>query len=426
MPAASSNAFRPIRRFYALLGMAAIAGLSACTTPPPPAQPTIPPEPPAPHQITQDKPHFTSLPNLAPSRTPVRIGVILPLSDSSSGTRQLAGAMLKAAQMALYDSGNRDMMLMIADDSGPGGSAAKASLSLLDQGAEILVGPLFQASVSAAAPLARDRGVPIIAFSTDRQVAGGGVYLLSFQLQNEVERIVAYAYAQGRRKFAALIPQTAYGDAVAWAYRTAVIAQGGELVALARYNPAQGTLSDPAVEIAKSGCDAILLPQGGSLLRALAPALVYNGIDLTKVKLLGTGLWNDPANAKEKLLAGGWFAAPQPSADDLFKDKYRRTFGQEPPALAALAYDAVALVAKLAPGTPYRRFTKAALTDAGGFSGAGGVFRFRPDGTLERGLAVLEVGTEGFQVISPAPRSFPPANPLTSRTGRLRQTARSE
>jgi ABC-type branched-subunit amino acid transport system substrate-binding protein len=172
------------------------------------------------------------------------------------------------------------------------------------------------------------------------------------------------------------------------------------------FNPSAGALTDPAAAIGKAGCDAILLPQGGSLLRGVMQTFTYSKIDTTKVKLLGTGLWNEPSNAREVLLAGAWFAAPQPSANNAFIAKYRQTFGAEPPQLAALSYDAVALVALLANGAPYRRYTLRALTDANGFSGVDGIFRFRPDGSIERGLAVLSVDPNGFVVASPAPTTF--------------------
>ena len=41
--------------------------------------------------------------------------------------------------------------------------------------------------------MARQADVPVIAFSNDRQVAGSGVYLLSFQPAPEVARLVGYA-----------------------------------------------------------------------------------------------------------------------------------------------------------------------------------------------------------------------------------------
>ena len=174
------------------------------------------------------------------------------------------------------------------------------------------------------------------------------------------------------------------------------------------FSPAAGMVTDAAASVAQSNADAIFIPQGGQLLRGIVPALSLDNVDPTKVKLLGTGLWDDPANLHEPLLAGAWFAAPQPSADASFDASYAKTYGSNPPPLAGLAYDAMSLVALLAPGPAYHRFTEAALTDPNGFAGVDGIFRFRRDGTIERGLAVLAIDPGGFQVVSPAPTTFQP------------------
>ena len=124
------------------------------------------------------------------------------------------------------------------------------------------------------------------------------------------------------------------------------------------------------------------------------------------MQLLGTGLWDDDSLSREAALEGGWYAAPAPNADANFVARYRATFGGAPANIASLAYDAMALVALLSPGDAYHRFTRAALMDPNGFTGVSGVFRFRSDGTSERGLAVLEVRRDGPQVIDPAPKTF--------------------
>ncbi|MDE2135556.1 MAG: penicillin-binding protein activator [Alphaproteobacteria bacterium] len=403
MPAVSSR----LRRLCAIACAVAVVALTSCTTAPtPPAAPPVPVQPPAPHQLSANHPDFFKLPNLAQEKTPVRVGIILPFSDPSASVRTLANSMMKAAELALYDSNNQDILLMTADDTGSPTDAAAAAQKLLDQGAEIIVGPIFSASVSAVAPLARDRGVPVLAFSTDRSVAGNGIYLLSFQPQSEVKRIVAYAASQGHKNFAAMIQQTPYGDVVAQSFRQAVVEAGANISDVERFNPTGGTVMDPAAAVAKSGCDAIFIAQGGSLLRSIPSALSYDGVDNNKVKYLGTGLWYDAAITKESLLAGGWFAAPQPSGNDAFNAKYRQAFGPEPPQLASLAYDAISLVALLAHGTPYHRFTLTVLTDPNGFAGVNGIFRFHADGSIDRGLAVLAVGPDGFSVVSPAPTTF--------------------
>jgi ABC-type branched-subunit amino acid transport system substrate-binding protein len=391
-----------------MLAAISIAVLSGCVTPPPPppVKPAPPPAPMAPHQLSADEPDFLRLPNIAKEKTPLRVGVILPFSNASPGTRALANGMLKAAELALYDSGNRDIILMTADDSAKPEEAAAAARKLLAQGSEVIVGPLFAGSVTAVAPLARDRGVPVIAFSTDRTVAGQGIYLLSFQPQNEVQRVVAYAVEQGHKNFAALIPSTSYGQVSERAFREAVTAGGGTVSGVEHFAPSSGAVTDQAGAIAKTGADAVFIAQGGALLRAIAPTLSLSGVDPAKVKLFGTGLWDDLAITKEAALRDGWFAAPTPEMDRKFVEKYRETFGSAPPQLAALAYDALSLVALIGAGQPYHRFTENALTDPNGFSGVDGIFRFNTNGSIDRGLSVLAVRPGGFDVISPAPETF--------------------
>lgn len=399
---------RAALRLCAIVAAISIGALASCQAPAPlkpPPPPPPPPEPAAPHQLSADQPDFLRLPNLESGKTPLRVGIILPFSNAPAGTRALANAMLKAAELALYDGGDRKMVLMTADDSAKPEDAAAAAGKLLAEGAEVIVGPLFAGSVGAVAPLARDRGVPVIAFSTDRSVAGHGVYLLSFQLQNEIQRVVSYSAQQGRKTFAAMIPSTSYGQASERAFREAVAQAGAAVGDVEHFTPG-GSVMDQTTALAKTNPDAVFIAQGGAMLRSIAPTLAYNFADPAKVKLLGTGLWDDVAITREPSLVGGWFAAPAPDSDRNFVEKYREAFGAQPPPLAALAYDAVSLVTLLGSGAPYHRFTEAALTDPNGFEGVDGIFRFKADGAIERGLAVLAVRPGGFEVVSPAPTTF--------------------
>ena len=387
-------------------------GLAGCVAPkvelpaPPAPVVVVPPAPVAGHPLTQDDASFLRPPNLPAGQTPVRVGVILPFGSSAAATRNLAAAMMKAASLAVYDSHDNHIVLMTADEGNKPADAAAAATKLLAQGAEVIIGPLFGPSVLAVTPIARDRGVPVLAFSTDKSVAGNGAYLLSFLPQDEVRRVLTYAAQKGHHDFAAMVPQNAYGDVVAGAYTEAVKAAGGTSVALQHFTPSADAVMTPSATIAKSRVDAVLIAQGGAILRAIAPSLSFNGLDPNKVKLLGTGLWDDATVGREQTLVGGWFAAPAPDADDAFNAKYKNAYGAAPPPLASLAYDAVSLVALLAPGPAYHRFTPAALLDPNGFAGVDGIFRFHPDGTSERGLAVLEVTPDGLSVADPAPKTF--------------------
>jgi len=398
-----------VRRFCAIAGALAIAALSACanqTPVAPVAPPAAPPPPPAPHALTGEQPNFFRLDNMPQGQTPVRVGVMLPFSNGSGQTRALAAAMMKAAELALFDAHNPNILLMSADAGSTPAQATAAAQTLLDEGAEVLVGPLFSQSVAAVAPIARDHGVPVIAFSTDRGVAGDGVYLLSFQPENEIRRVVTYAASQGHTKFAALVPATAYGQHIAQALQDTAGQIGAQVVDIEHFSPAGDDLSQRAAAVAAAKPDAVLIADGGTNLRTLAPMLVADGIDPSQVKFLGTGLWNDPSIIHEETLDGAWFAAPAPETDDAFNTKFQSLYGSAPPQLATLAYDAISLVALLAPGTTYQRFTPATLTDPDGFAGVDGIFRFDPNGSSQRGLAILGVAPDGFTVVDPAPVTF--------------------
>jgi ABC-type branched-subunit amino acid transport system substrate-binding protein len=356
-----------------------------------------------------DQPNFYRLRNTAAGVIPARVALLLPLSSPSAETRGVAEALERAAELAIFDSKANDILLMPRDDGGTPEKAAAAAAKAINDGAEIIIGPLFAQSVTAVAPIARARNIPVIALSSDRSVGGNGVYLLSFQPETEVNRIVSYAARTGHNSFAALVPRTAYGDKVTIAFRDSVMRAGGRVATVQSFEEKAELVGMPARNAAQSGADSILIGEGGVMLQGIAPALAIGGVATRGVKLLGTGLWDDPAVAQEPLLADGWFAAPPPASFRAFSDHYRMVFNAPPPRIATLGYDAISLIALLSRGQPFERYTDAVLTDPNGFSGVDGIFRFRSDGSAERGLAILQVSPNGFAVVDPAPKTFPQA-----------------
>ena len=286
----------------------------------------------------------------------------------------------------------------------PRKAPARARNRRSSEGAEIILGPLFAASVPATAQLTRARGISVIAFSTDSSVAGRGVYLLSFLPESDVNRIVDYAAGTGKRSFAALVPDNAYGNVVEAAFKQAV-GRKGRVVAFEKYGADRAT---PARAVAQSlaQADALLLADDGDSVVATADALTAAGANLRNIQLLGTGLWDNPRVFASPALQGGLYAAPDPSGFRNFAGRYRTKYGSEPVRTATLAYDAVALVAALARTQGPQRFAPETLTNSSGFAGIDGLFRFRSDGTNERGLAVMRVASGGGQAVAGSPKSF--------------------
>jgi ABC-type branched-subunit amino acid transport system substrate-binding protein len=383
----------------------------------------------------------------APARSPeaagkgVRVGILLPLSGNEAA---LGRAILDAAELALFDFGDDAFTLLPRDTGDTPASAAAAAESALADGARLLIGPLFAAATPAVAERARAAKVNVISLSNDRTIAGGGAFVFGFMPSAQVERVVGFARSRGLSRYAALIPDNAYGNLIDDALRRAASRAEGAVSAVERYDPAS-TDATPVVrrlaaydarraalgaqrraleghndEVSREALkrlenlqttgelpfDAVLLAEFGSRLLAMAPLLPFYDIEPSRVRFLGTAFWDDPRVLREAALLGGWFAAPPPAARAEFVRRFRETYGSVPPRVATLGYDAVALAAVLARAPGGADFSAAALTNPGGFSGADGLFRLLPNGTNQRGLAVLEVTRDGFKLISPAPESF--------------------
>jgi ABC-type branched-subunit amino acid transport system substrate-binding protein len=248
----------------------------------------------------------------------------------------------------------------------------------------------------------------MIAFSTDSNVAATGAYLLSFLPESDVDRVVDYAVSQGKRSFIGLVPGTAYGSVVEAEFAQSVARHGGRIVALEHYGDDRNKREEAArlVAQAASGANALFIPDSGDAVNDVIAALAAAGVNVRQFALMGTQLWDDPKIFSNPQLEGGWYPGPDPAGFRAFADRYRSRYRQDPPRTAALAYDAVTLVAALAKTQGSQRITNDVLTNPSGFAGIDGVFRFRNDGTSQRGLAILRVTPSGGQVVVPALRTF--------------------
>jgi branched-chain amino acid transport system substrate-binding protein len=339
----------------------------------------------------------------------VRVALVLPLS--AQGNAGLAAQSMKnAAEMALAEFKNPNIQLLVKDDGGTPQGAQAGAQQAISEGAEIILGPLFAQSVSAVGQVARARNIPVIAFSTDASVAARGIYLLSFLPETDVRRIVDSAVARGKRSFAALLPDNAYGTVVEAAFQQEVSRHGGRVLALEKYPLDPNRMAEAARRVSQvaNQVDCIFIPDGADAVPQVVQALAASGVNLKRVQLLGTGLWDDPRIFSTAALEGAWYAAPEAAGFRNFSGRYRARYGQDPVRTATLAYDAVALAAALVKTQGPQRFSEQVLANPSGFSGIDGVFRFRSDGPNERALAVLRVTPSGGQVVSPAPHSFQP------------------
>ncbi len=380
----------------------------------------------------------------------VRVALLLPFSSNNAGARAEAASMLDAAQLALFERGHERMVLIPKDTAGTPEGAASAARSALGEGADVILGPLFATGVEPVVAAAAPYGAPVIAFSNDRSAAGQGAYLLNITPESEIARLVEFATRQGVQNFYAFVPANAYGYRVRDALDIEARRAGAVLASYEVFSPGADAdlMTEPARRLAEtinasvsasvsyeidpfgqprytrdsfssgtlveagsavSATHAVLLPEGGVRLLALAPLLPYYDVDPRIVRFMGTSQWSDESVAREPTLNGGWFVAPSAEAGEEFTFDFENAFGAEPRRLSGFAYDAVSLVAHLTRRGGADALTAEALENPDGFFGADGLFRFREDGASEWGLAMFAVRGGEFQTIEPAPDTFRPS-----------------
>jgi ABC-type branched-subunit amino acid transport system substrate-binding protein len=347
----------------------------------------------------------------------VRVALLTPAS--APGQFGKAGQSIRnAAAMALQDYSSADLQVIVKD-VGQDQAALQASKALAE-GAQLVIGPMRSAQVKTAGTVLKPAGVPMLAFTTDTGVAARGVYLINFTPENDVDRMISYAASKGKRSIAAMLPATPYGSVVEASLRQAAARNGVRILAIEKYK--SGGKADPfSLQTAaeklgeiKSQIDAMYIPEGVAAVPA-TQLLAGQGIRANKIQFLGSGQWDHASVSREPMLRGAWYPAPPASLRnldgrtigfDVFANRYSQQYGERPPRVAALAYDAVILSAALVAQGGERRFAHETLTDPQGFIGFGdGFFRFRPDGTSQRSLGIKEITTSGAKLIENAPMS---------------------
>jgi branched-chain amino acid transport system substrate-binding protein len=380
-------------RLWQRLGLFGVLLLAACGRVVPPAAPPPPPPP------TVQQPDVTQ--GLPTDTARHRVALLVPMTGANAGVGR---SISNATTMALLDT-KTERLRVTTYDTGKG--AAVAARQAISEGARLILGPLTADEVRAVAPLARAASVPVISYSNDESVAGNGVYLLGYSPEQSVERVVGFARQRGLSNFAALVPKGVYGERAGKAFLAKVNGVGGTVVAMETFDRTAGSVQAAIKRLqTRSSYDALLIADVGRIALQAGPLVRANGG--ASARILGTELWNTETGlSASTALRGAWYASVSDGLYRTLATKYRASYGAAPYRLASLGYDSVLLAVRIAadwrPGTA---FPVARLTDAEGFAGIDGAFRFGRGGIAERSLEVQEINATGATVVDAAPRGF--------------------
>lgn len=385
--------------------------------------------PPEPLDEGQAKKKF--LRSYQPALPPTKIALLVPLTGKYE---KLGQNLLDAAQLALFSLNEPNLALIPIDTKGTTFGAVEAAKQAGEQGAALILGPVFSKSTKAMLPTANQYGLNVVSFSNDKSLANSGAFAIGFIPEQQIQRIVQFALDQGINEFATVAPNNNFGAISAKVLRETIASddqravlkteiyqrsKSGKPLKLKRhvssaynallnnkppkdYDEKLKQYNDEPIQFPR----ALLLPDSDSALQDITAHLEQLEFDSSKVQLLGSGQWYEPSLLRNPIVQGAWFASPPRQRRARFEKDFVDSYDYQPIRLSGLAYDGIALAATLIRFSKNQGFHRSALTNPRGFMGIDGIFRLKENGLTERGLAVMRINNNAFEVIQPAPSSF--------------------
>jgi ABC-type branched-subunit amino acid transport system substrate-binding protein len=338
----------------------------------------------------------------------VQVALLVPTGSGDPNVSFIGQSLTNAAKLAVADLDGVSVDLRVYDTAGSEAQAAALAAQAVNEGAQVILGPLYAQEANAAGNAVAASGVNVLSFSNNAAIAGGNVFILGPTFDNTADRLVRFAQRRGKSRFMVVSGQSGAETVGRDAIVRAVQGSGAQLVGNGSFEMSQQGVTEAAPGIASqaigANADAIFLTSGPeSALPFLVQALPANGLTRDRIQYIGLTRWDVPASALTVPgLQGGWYAVPDPVAAQQFANRYSAAYGTPPHNIAGLAYDGIAAIGALTKAG--RGLSKSALTQGSGFAGATGVFRFLQNGSNERGLAIATVDNNRVNVIDQAPR----------------------
>ena len=343
---------------------------------------------------------------------PVPVALLVPSGSPQSGDATLARSLENAARLAMADLPNVKIDLRVYDTAGNAGTASAVAQQAVADGARIILGPVYAQAANASGLAVLNTNVNVLSFSNNTSIAGGNVFVLGPTFRNTANRLVNYADRQGKTGTVIVHSNDIAGQLGQSAIAAALSSSRVNNVGTATYDRSQhGVINSvPTIKatVDSTGADSIFLTATtAGALPLYSQLLPEAGISPAIVQYIGLTRWDTPLQTLELPgVQGGWFALPDPARAQAYRQRYNNTYGEAPHPNSGLAYDGIAAIGALVSQGKSNALTRAALTQNAGFQGVGGIFRLRPNGTNERGLAVATIQNKQVVVIDPAPQGF--------------------
>ena len=361
----------------------------------------------------------------------LKVAVMLPLSGKFENLGQ---SLLDSLQLAVFDYKKFNIQLVIYDTKGTSFGAVNAMRDIANQNIKLAIGPVFSSSIKAVSGIVKENNIITFSLSNNEELINNpNLFLMGLSVTQQVERIISYSIEQGKNNFVAILPNNEYGSTIARNLKSIAGAKDGNVINIEYYDANLADLDEKVNRIVNSYSiaqrvydqykeakdnkeedqefiveeedkiypDAILIGQSGKALSKIKSLIDLYNVDERDLQIIGTSNFGDISSLEDKNLLGSWFVGPQTNKYDDFEKHYYRTYSKFPPKIASLAYDTLAVIGKVAHSDIDNDI---AMNDfylkTEGFKGIDGLFRFLPNGLVERKFSILQISQGEFEVIS--------------------------
>ena len=355
---------------------------------------------------------------------------MLPLSGEH---REIGNLILNAIEMAIFQTEENKLELLIKDTEAKSDKAKKVLSELIDEGVKVIIGPLFSESLSAIQSKAIINNINVFALTNNINLRNKGIWIFGVDPQAQTERVLRHALEKGYKNIAALLPQNAYGLLLFDTITSFTQANLMKIKKIEFYNFSVESQRKAAQKISKGfeeyklyldkikeqedqeeesnevlimerPFDSVFIAAAGQNLTVLSSQLQYNNVDPKIVQYLGISSWEDSSILSEPALEGGVFVTTSERYQKKIKLIYKNSFNKEMPKIAMIAYDIVALLGSL--NNLGSNFNIHDLVNDQGYIGLRGLFRLKKNGVVERAFQLKKIKNKRFTILKKANSQF--------------------
>ena len=371
--------------------------------------------------------------NLKEDKYAFKIGVLLPLTGEN---KQIGNLILNALEMALFQSNNKNLKLIIRDTRADAQTTKNVFEDLIDNDVRVFIGPLYSKSLASIEGFVSEKNIKVFALTNNSNLAKKGIWTFGVGPQQQTSTILDFIISRGNKNIGFLLPDNSNGyllyetiekvlkknnliptrveffknDIESQREAANKISRGFKEYeeglrqieeALESKDPEGFSINN---ENLKRPLDSIFIGASGQTLTILASQLQYSSVDPKEVSYVGTSSWEDASILQEPALKGGFFATTSELLQKDIKKTYSVVYGSDIPKVAMVAYDILSLLNAVLNENGEIEYKN--LVNESGYLGSRGLFRLKYDGTVERTFQIKKISKAKFETYLEAPKFF--------------------